>query len=116
MVGKGSLSSFSKGCFMQHELFEYRVEPDVQDPRRPDPQTEIWFTRAKTGSQDLVDAFSRFCSTKTGSFERLLRSWVSGRRRENLPVNLEDPDSSLVPPRLKKSLRAGYNKVRKGNG
>jgi hypothetical protein len=97
---------------MVREVSEIYIEVDVTDPRRPDYSGESEFSRQKTGTTDLVDAFSRYVSTRTGSFERLLTRWVSGRLKAGLPVNLEDPDSLSVPPRLKKALQAGFERAR----
>ncbi len=97
---------------MEYDLFEYRVEPDVQEPRRIDPDGESWFSRQTTGTKDLVNAFGQYVSTRKGSFERLLGRWVSDRLRENFPVNLEDPGSTSVPPRLKRALQGEFIRVR----
>ena len=97
---------------MEYDLFAYRVEPESQDPRRVDPQ-EPGFARETTGTRDLVAAFARYVSNRTGGFETNLRNWVSIRRKAGLPVNLLDPDSSSVPPRLRKALQGAFELSRR---
>lgn len=97
---------------MVREVPELFVDLEVQEPRRLDFSGEPEFSRQAVSNEDLVDAFSRFVSSRSGSFERLLKTWVSGRLRDNKPVNLEDPDSNFVPPRLRKALLDGFERAR----
>ena len=119
MVGK---RFFHSNCFsgiemefskMVREVPELFVDPEVQEPRRLDFSGEPEFPRQTTGTDDLVNAFGRFCSTRTGSFERLVSSWAQGRLRVGLPVNLDEPACRSIAPRLKKALQAGFERSRK---
>jgi hypothetical protein len=100
---------FSK---MVREVPELFVDLEVQEPRRLDFSGEPEFSRQAVSNEDLVDAFSRFVSSRSGSFERLLKAWVGGRLRDNMPVNLEDPESSHLSPRLRKALLDGFERAR----
>lgn len=97
---------------MVREISGFYIDIDTQEPRRTEVSTESEFCHQKVRDSDLVDAFLRFVSTRSGSFERLLRTWVSGRLKAKMPVNLENPDSDCVPPRLKKALKAGFDRER----
>ena len=96
---------------MVREIKGFFIDVESQEPRRievPDPD----FCHQPVNETDLVDAFIRFVSEKSGSFERLLNNWIAGRLRAGMPVNLTDPDCASVPPRLKKALQAGFDQVR----
>lgn len=97
---------------MVREIRGFYIDVDPQEPRRPEISAESEFCHQTVRDSDLVDAFLRFVSKRSGSFERLLNTWVSGRLKAGMPVNLENPDSDCVPPRLKKALKAGFDRER----
>ncbi len=96
---------------MVREIRGFFIEIEPLEPRRIDP-AESDFCHETVRESDLVDAFLRFVDGRSGSFQRLLNTWVSGRLKAGMPVNLEKPDCTLVSPRLKKALQAGFDRVR----
>ena len=95
---------------MVREIKGFFIDVESQEPRRIEVSPETDFCHQPVNETDLVDAFIRFVSEKSGSFERLLNNWIAGRLRAGMPVNLTDPDCASVPPRLKKALKAGFDR------
>lgn len=97
---------------MVREISGFYIDVEAREPDRPDlPDRD--FDRQSVRNTDLVDAFCRFASARSGSFERLLKIWVSNRLKAGLPVNLEEPEIRVVTASLKKALQAGFDRVRK---
>ncbi len=97
---------------MVREVPELFIDVEVQEPRRIDYSGESEFCRQAVSSNDLTDAFYRYVSSRTGSFERLVNNWAQGRLRAGLPINLDEPACRSIPPRLRKALQAEFSRAR----
>lgn len=96
---------------MVREISGFHIDIETREPDRPDlPDRD--FDRQLVRNSDLVEAFTRFVSARSGSFERLFKLWVSNRVKGNLPVDLDDPDSLTVPASLRKAFEAAFARTR----
>ena len=102
------------GFSMVREFSEIYIE-EVEDDSsaRTDSSESGDFVRLDDSNKDLINAFRRFAASSRGSFNSLLKSWVTYRLEASLPVDFTQPERKSISQGLRIALQAAFNQVRK---